>query len=171
MMWTEEREHMLSQLWSEGLSASQIAGRLGGVTRNSVIGKAHRLGLTGKAPTKRGHKRRDALVPPATRRAPRTTPPRTRTQEVLHALLATSSEPATPTQEELVIPLKERAYFHTLTTCNCHWPIGDPNHPDFHFFGKNAVPGMSYCTFHIRKAYQPRRRRSEQEQDTELSTG
>lgn len=70
MMWTEEREHMLSQLWSEGLSASQIAGRLGGVTRNSVIGKAHRLGLTGKAPTKRGHKRRDALVPPATRRAP-----------------------------------------------------------------------------------------------------
>ena len=53
MGWTEERVELLKKLWSDGLSASQIAGRLGGITRNAVIGKVHRLGLAGRATTSR----------------------------------------------------------------------------------------------------------------------
>ena len=53
MAWTDERVEQLKKLWAEGLSASQIAGRLGGVTRNAVIGKVHRLGLSGRATTSR----------------------------------------------------------------------------------------------------------------------
>jgi GcrA cell cycle regulator len=49
MSWTDERVELLKKLWSEGLSASQIAGELGGITRNAVIGKVHRLGLSGRA--------------------------------------------------------------------------------------------------------------------------
>ena len=53
MAWNDERVELLKKLWAEGLSASQIAGRLGGVTRNAVIGKVHRLGLSGRATTSR----------------------------------------------------------------------------------------------------------------------
>ena len=53
MAWTDERVELLKKLWAEGLSASQIAGRLGSVTRNAVIGKVHRLGLSGRATTSR----------------------------------------------------------------------------------------------------------------------
>ena len=53
MAWTDERVELLKKLWAEGLSASQIAGRLGGVTRNAVIGKVHRLGLSGRATSSR----------------------------------------------------------------------------------------------------------------------
>src|SRR5262245_23827496 len=49
MTWTDERVETLKKLWTEGLSASQIAAELGGVTRNAVIGKVHRLGLAGRA--------------------------------------------------------------------------------------------------------------------------
>jgi len=49
MAWTEDRVEILTKLWAEGLSASQIAKQLGGVTRNAVIGKVHRLGLSGRA--------------------------------------------------------------------------------------------------------------------------
>ena len=49
MSWTDERVEMLKKLWADGLSASQIAAELGGITRNAVIGKVHRLGLSGRA--------------------------------------------------------------------------------------------------------------------------
>src|SRR5580700_2309548 len=49
MSWTDERVELLKKLWSDGLSASQIAAELGGITRNAVIGKVHRLGLSGRA--------------------------------------------------------------------------------------------------------------------------
>jgi GcrA cell cycle regulator len=49
MSWTDERVELLTKLWQEGLSASRIAAELGGVTRNAVIGKVHRLGLSGRA--------------------------------------------------------------------------------------------------------------------------
>ncbi|MGZ5850479.1 MAG: GcrA family cell cycle regulator, partial [Methyloceanibacter sp.] len=53
MAWNDERVELLKKLWAEGLSASQIASRLGGVTRNAVIGKVHRLGLSGRATSSR----------------------------------------------------------------------------------------------------------------------
>ena len=128
MSWNDERVELLKKLWSDGLSASQIAGRLGGVTRNAVIGKVHRLGLSGRATTSRMKSHR----------------PRTRPQ-------VASNVPA----EELEIPLKERKYIQTLTENCCRWPIGDPQLPDFHFCGKKKVAGLPYCEVHARRAFQP----------------
>ena len=62
---------------------------------------------------------------------------------------------STPSIEELVIPVKERKSIQTLSECSCRWPIGDPQMADFHFCGKNKVPGLPYCEFHARRAFQP----------------
>ena len=64
MSWTDERVELLKKLWTDGLSASQIAAQLGGVTRNAVIGKVHRLNLSGRAkppPARRGRARRSSF--------------------------------------------------------------------------------------------------------------
>jgi GcrA cell cycle regulator len=158
MAWNDERVELLKKLWSEGLSASQIAGRLGGVTRNAVIGKVHRLGLSGRATTSRmkSHRPRARAAAAATQRrmqqktrfAPQGNP-------ALRALYQPEAEPFTPTVEELVIPLKERRTIQTLAECSCRWPIGDPQNADFHFCGKNKVTGLPYCEFHARRAFQP----------------
>jgi GcrA cell cycle regulator len=159
MAWNDERVELLKKLWGEGLSASQIAGRLGGVTRNAVIGKVHRLGLSGRATTSRmkSHRpraraataRRLAAKPAAGGRFGQTGNPAVR------ALYQPEAEPFVPTAEELVIPLKERRTIQTLTECSCRWPIGDPQMADFHFCGKQKVTGLPYCEFHARRAFQP----------------
>jgi GcrA cell cycle regulator len=144
----------LKKLWGEGLSASQIAGRLGGVTRNAVIGKVHRLGLSGRATTSRMKSHR-----PRARAANARRMAKQRFASVgnpaLRALYHPEAEPFVPSVEELVIPLKERKSIQTLTDCSCRWPIGDPQMTDFHFCGKNKVPGLPYCEFHARRAFQP----------------
>jgi GcrA cell cycle regulator len=154
MSWNDERVEALKKLWGDGLSASQIAGRLGGVTRNAVIGKVHRLGLAGRATTSRMKSHR----------------PRVRSQSVKHLMKArpinignpafrklylADSEPYVPPAEELVIPPNERKYIQTLTESCCRWPIGDPQQPDFHFCGKSKIPGLPYCEVHARRAFQP----------------
>lgn len=169
MAWNDERVELLKKLWSEGLSASQIAGRLGGVTRNAVIGKVHRLGLSGRATTSRmkSHRPRARAAVNArrmqkTRFAPQGNP-------ALRALYQPEAEPFTPAVEELVIPIKERRTIQTLTECSCRWPIGDPQSADFHFCGKTKVTGLPYCEFHARRAFQPpqpRRREREAPQTT-----
>jgi GcrA cell cycle regulator len=65
------------------------------------------------------------------------------------------TEPYTPPAEELEIPVNERKYIQTLTEISCRWPIGDPQHADFHFCGKSKVMGLPYCEFHARRAFQP----------------
>lgn len=157
MAWTDERVEQLKKLWAEGLSASQIAGRIGGVTRNAVIGKVHRLGLSGRATTTRmkSHRAR-----PRAAQAPAKRPQKPRfAQQVgnpaLRALYQPDAEPFVPAKEELVIPLKERKTIQTLAECHCRWPIGDPQHADFHFCGKTKVAGLPYCEFHARRAFQP----------------
>ena len=152
MSWNDERVELLKKLWSEGLSASQIAGRLGSVTRNAVIGKVHRLGLSGRATTSRMKSHR-----PRQRVAKRMAKARFANvgNPALRALYHPEAEPFTPAVEELVIPLAERKYIQTLTECSCRWPIGDPQMADFHFCGKNKVAGLPYCEFHARRAFQP----------------
>lgn len=175
MAWNDERVELLKKLWSEGLSASQIAGRLGGVTRNAVIGKVHRLGLSGRATTSRMKSRRPrprAAVPgqPGSNGQRRQQKSRFATvgNPAVRALYQPEAEPFTPSAEELVIPLKERKSIQTLTECSCRWPIGDPQLPDFHFCGKNKVPGLPYCEFHARRAFQPpQTRRRERARQTE----
>ena len=153
--WTDERVESLKKLWQEGLSASQIAGRLGGVTRNAVIGKVHRLGLSGRATTSRMKSHRPRR--PAAAAQKRLAKPRFAQvgNTALRALYQGDAEPYAPPVEELVIPEKERKYITTLTESCCRWPIGDPQHADFHFCGKGKVTGLPYCEFHARRAFQP----------------
>ena len=64
----------------------------------------------------------------------------------------------------MIIPLAERKTIQTLLECSCRWPIGDPQMSDFHFCGKDKVPGLPYCEFHARRAFQPpQARRRERE--------
>lgn len=155
MAWTEERVELLKKFWAEGLSASQIAARLGGVTRNAVIGKVHRLGLSGRATSSRssGPRPRRAHVPRASR-----TPSLlfgTRGNVALKPQFDYELETAPQPLEELVIPLAERASIATLKETMCRWPIGDPGDPEFHFCGRKKFGTLPYCEHHARMAYQP----------------
>jgi len=157
MAWTDERVDLLKKLWSEGLSASQIAGRLGGVTRNAVIGKVHRLGLSGRATSSRS-----SVPRPRRNHAPRQNraPSITFGTRGNVALKPTYEEeyeaaPAPAIVEELVIPLHERATILTLKESMCKWPIGDPADDDFHFCGRKTNGSSPYCEHHACKAFQP----------------
>ena len=155
MAWTDERVELLKKLWAEGLSASQIAGRLGGVTRNAVIGKVHRLGLSGRATSSRSSspRPRRTHVPRANR-----TPSLmfgTRGANALKPQFETELDLAPAPLEELVIPLNERASILTLKEAMCRWPIGDPGDPEFHFCGRKSCGTLPYCEHHARMAYQP----------------
>jgi GcrA cell cycle regulator len=155
MSWNDERVDALKKLWADGLSASQIAGRLGGVTRNAVIGKVHRLGLAGRATTSRMKSHRMPRVRTARAAKNLMRGQRPAVGNPAFRNLFGESEPYVPPAEEVVIPLNERKYIQTLTESCCRWPIGDPQQPDFHFCGKSKVPGLPYCEVHARRAFQP----------------
>ena len=115
MGWTDERVELLKQLWSEGLSASQIARQLGGVTRNAVIGKVHRLGLAGRATPARAERPRMQVARRVTRPRP---------QPMIQVPIV---------EKDPVID--EHGRKTTVLTVNdrmCKWPIGDPSTVDFH---------------------------------------
>ncbi|MDX2157785.1 MAG: GcrA family cell cycle regulator [Hyphomicrobiaceae bacterium] len=158
MSWNDERVELLKKLWAEGLSASQIAGRIGSVTRNAVIGKVHRLGLSGRATTTRmkSHRPRTRANPV---KRPAGPPAKPRFANVgntaLRALYQAETEPYVAPAEEIVIPLAERRSIQTLEESHCRWPIGDPQEEEFHFCGKSKVTGLPYCDFHARRAFQP----------------
>jgi GcrA cell cycle regulator len=153
MTWTEERVESLKRLWGEGLSASQIAAELGSITRNAVIGKVHRLGLSGRAksPSSAAPRPRKAR---AHSHMMRVTRPSMRGNTALaHAF---DFEPESePELIDNIIPLGQRRSILELTEETCRWPIGDPGSSDFFFCGGQAVTGAPYCTYHSRVAYQP----------------
>ncbi len=154
MSWNDERVEMLKKLWQEGLSASQIANRIGGVTRNAVIGKVHRLGLSGRAPTSRVATARPRARIAAPRRPAK--PRFTNAGPVaLRPPFVAEAEPYVSTYEELDIPEAERKSLLDLVESSCRWPIGDPQHDDFHFCNRSKVAGLPYCEFHARRAFQP----------------
>jgi GcrA cell cycle regulator len=154
MAWNDERVELLKKLWADGLSASQIAGRLGGVTRNAVIGKVHRLGLSGRATTSRMKSHRPRVRSQSTKRLMK---PRFAHvgNPALRNLYLQDAEAYVPPVEELVIPIAERKSIQTLTEASCRWPIGDPQAADFHFCGRTKVTALPYCEFHARRAFQP----------------
>jgi GcrA cell cycle regulator len=162
--WTEDRVETLKKLWTEGLSASQIAKHLGGVTRNAVIGKVHRLGLAGRAAPSRPIKR--ISVPIARPR------PTLSDQAVAAAKAARvvdkareeasidTAEPAPP----IVKPVKPRPRptrdgeiigVLQLGAHMCKWPIGDPGDVDFGFCGSHCDGSAVYCEEHAAIAFQP----------------
>ncbi len=151
MTWTDERVELLKKLWADGLSASQIAGELGGITRNAVIGKVHRLGLSGRAKSPSSS-------------APRARKPRSHMLRVGRAsmrgnnalALAYEMEPEPEIEQyDNIIPMGQRRTLLELTENTCRWPIGDPATAEFFFCGGNPITGLPYCAHHSRIAYQP----------------
>ncbi len=158
-MWTDERVELLKKLWAEGLSASTIAVELGGITRNAVIGKVHRLGLSGRAKSPAASAPRPRKARPASP-AFRPSRPSVRGNTALALHTATAYdldlEPdSDPEPTENVLPIGQRCTILELTEDKCHWPIGDPGQTDFFFCGGKSVVGLPYCGYHARVAYQP----------------
>ena len=153
MNWTDERVELLKKLWADGLSASQIAAQLGGVTRNAVIGKVHRLSLSGRAkPASSGPRPRKPRV--ASHRPPRTYVSGNTVLKT-HALPAPRRLPAPVPVEDIVVPIMLRVPLMALTDQMCKWPIGDPGAEDFCFCGHKNFNSLPYCEYHSRIAYQP----------------
>jgi GcrA cell cycle regulator len=153
--WTEERVEMLKKLWSEGLSASQIAAEIGTVTRNAVIGKVHRLGLSGRGKAKAASPQR-SKKPPRTPSAPIALPqPVTRNAGALNAAPMVIEREPLATMDDVVVPISERVTIMDLRESMCRWPMGDPTKPEFRFCGARSLAGLPYCNHHSRIAYQP----------------
>lgn len=147
--WTDDRIETMRQLWSDGQSAAQIARRLGGVTRNAVISKLHRSGLSGRAARKTApYKPRKAKPKPWQKQVQVASAK----QQSVASLF--KPEPFVAAEEN-DIPVSERKSIHDLTAESCRWPIGDPRTPEFHFCNKLHMPGLPYCEAHARRAYQP----------------
>jgi GcrA cell cycle regulator len=158
MSWTDERVELLRKLWSEGLSASQVAAELGpGITRNAVIGKIHRLGLAERAKTVVSSRPRIAKAPRqvAQQRSMSTVPLTNGNAALAYAPQAMVVARPRP-EEEVVIPMSERVTLMELRESMCRWPMGDPTTPEFRFCGgPSPVGGGPYCAHHARVAYQP----------------
>lgn len=166
MNWTDERVEKLKRLWSEGLSASQIAAQLGGVSRNAVIGKVHRLSLPGRAKAGGGTSaasrpaKRQTSAPRAPNYAARVST-RTVARPVGATVMKEEIEIETVHEAEfvpsknVVIPISRRLALTELTERTCKWPVGDPLKEDFHFCGCDSGDASPYCSFHRKMAYQP----------------
>ncbi len=159
--WTDERVELLKKLWNDGLSASQIAAEIGNITRNAVIGKVHRLGLSGRA-------RPQSSAAPRPRKAPTTRPQgagtsgqglHTRGATALAALPQRQAEAAPEARPienpDVVVPFSERVTIMELKESMCRWPLGDPTTPEFRYCGAKSEVGTPYCLYHCRIAYQP----------------
>ena len=185
MSWTDERVELLKKMWGEGQSASQIAKELGGVTRNAVIGKVHRLGLSNRATSNASTKAEPKEKPaPAAKAEPRAKPaPKTEPAR------KPAPEPAAPAAEAKPIPARKQIIpagqplppqpsaneispealakvnevekkakklsLMELTERTCKWPVGDPATDDFWFCGLPVQQGKPYCEAHVGVAFQP----------------
>ncbi len=153
MTWTDERVEILKRRWAEGLSASQIAAELGGITRNAVIGKVHRLGLSGRAKSPSSAAPRPRK-PRAHSQMLRVSRPSVRGNTALAHAYEFDAEPE-PELIDNIIPLGQRRSLLELTEETCRWPIGDPGSADFFFCGGQTLTSLPYCAYHSRVAYQP----------------
>lgn len=170
MRWTDERVETLRKLWLGGGSASEIVNELNcGITRNAVIGKVHRLGLSGrtKAPRQLAPKPPKPARPAAPTRPPLpAVPPLHAFNE--HPAEARKGENDIGDQERAAIaqradapaPASQNVTIMELRESMCRWPLGDPASPDFRYCGDAAPIGEGpYCKFHARVAYQPAQNR------------
>src|SRR5690348_14545773 len=160
LTWSDDRVEQLKKLWTDGLSASQIAAELGNVTRNAVIGKVHRLGLSGRAKDAKPAASVAARPRKATR-APSAPTPIAPPPHVNNVVLApipmppVTQEPVAYVEDDVAIPMSERVTIMDLRESMCRWPMGDPTKPEFRFCGARSITGLPYCTHHARIAYQP----------------
>ena len=145
MSWTDEKVEKLKELWTKGHTASQIAEVLGDTTRNAVIGKAHRLNLEARAPSKNS----GDSVTRENKTARRGPTPTSRKAKFQSILLDKNFEPENPKSLE------------NLTDETCKWPIGHPNEEKFYFCGRSSLKDFSYCKLHLLHAYQPKGKKDE----------
>ena len=141
MSWTEEKVAKLKELWGKGNTASQIAEIIGGISRNAVIGKAHRLNLSAKIKT------RPAISNINFEHNINTNNPkvkRGRKSKFKSLIIEKDFEPENPKQLE------------ELDENSCKWPIGHPNEKSFYFCGRSSLKDFSYCKLHLLYAYQPK---------------
>ena len=176
MSWTDERVEILKKMWGEGQSASVIAKELGGVTRNAVIGKVHRLGLSNRAgsggsstKTAAEKKPKAAAKPkPAPKPEPKTesaAPERALSPAARKIIPAGQPLPPQPSANEIspealakvneVEKTSKKISLMELTERTCKWPVGDPATEDFWFCGLPVQQGKPYCEAHVGVAFQP----------------
>ena len=146
MSWTSEKVEKLKELWTKGHTASQIAEMLGETTRNAVIGKAHRLNLEARAPSKQSSSSSNKQETRVTKRVAQ---PMSRKSKFQSILLDKNFEAEKPTSLE------------NLTDTTCKWPIGHPEEEKFYFCGRSSLKDFSYCKLHLLYAYQPKGRKEE----------
>jgi GcrA cell cycle regulator len=171
MSWTDERVELLRKLWLDGRSASQIAAELAnGISRNAVIGKVHRLGLSSRTKAPSAAPQRQRPRPVVQRSSVARSPSAfIRGATALAVDLRPVAAPLPEPIEEVVVPLAECVTIMELRESMCRWPIGDPVSAEFRFCGSKASPGASYCAHHSRLAYQPAQdRRRERDRERRL---
>ncbi|MFK7870476.1 MAG: GcrA family cell cycle regulator [Roseobacter sp.] len=177
MSWTDERVELLKKMWGEGQSASQIAKELGGVTRNAVIGKVHRLGLSNRTTTPAKSETKAKAAPKVEAKpkpAPKPAEPAVAAEAApvtpklpirKQIIPAGQPLPPQPSANEIspealakVSEIEKKAKKITLmelTERTCKWPVGDPATEDFWFCGLPVKQGKPYCEAHVGVAFQP----------------
>jgi len=162
MAWTDERVALLEKLWTEGRSAAEIAKELSeGVTRNAVIGKAHRMGLSGRPSPIKKKKNETVKTTPrkksVSKAAPKSVAAPVSKMPLKTAAASGMVEPLTESTEGMAAKSNSPdggVSMLELTGKMCKWPIGDPRNADFHFCGAFSPPGFTYCQVHADLAYQ-----------------
>ena len=140
MSWNDEKVEKLKELWGKGNTASQIAEIIGGMSRNAVIGKAHRLNLSAKIKTRTAanHNLKNPLIQKNVKIR------KSRKSRFNSLIIEKDFEPENPMQLE------------QLDDNTCKWPIGHPNEESFYFCGRSSLKDFSYCKLHLLYAYQPK---------------
>ena len=141
MSWTEEKVSKLKELWGKGNTASEIANIIGGISRNAVIGKAHRLNLSAKIKTRAATSNQDF---DSSIENKKNKFKKGRRNKFKSLIIEKDFEPENPKQLE------------ELDENSCKWPIGHPDEKDFYFCGRSSLKDFSYCKLHLLYAYQPK---------------
>ena len=146
MSWTEEKVTKLKELWGKGNTASQIAEIIGGISRNAVIGKAHRLNLSAKIKTRAATSNQSYESSLNDKEIKNRKGRRSKFKSLI---IEKDFEPENPKQLE------------ELDENSCKWPIGHPDEKSFYFCGRSSLKDFSYCKLHLLYAYQPKGKKEE----------